>query len=166
MDYRIEQMDAFQIICKRKEVAKPDSALATESISSFWTECKTSGATERICRYFPENSKLKGLLGICFSSEMDANHFPYGIGVEYDGRSISDKDLEVFSIPAHTFAVFECHGKMPESFQNTYEKICTEFFPQSTKYEYANGIELEVYPSDNTGDPDYYCEIWIAVNEK
>ena len=29
---------------------------------------------------------MKGLLGICFSSELDAKQFSYGIGVEYDGR--------------------------------------------------------------------------------
>ena len=33
-------------------------------------------------------------------------------------------------------------------------------------YEYANGVELEVYPSANVKDPDYQCEIWIAVEPK
>lgn len=32
---------------------------------------------------------------------MDANRFPYGIGIEYDGRLISDNNLEVVTIP-HT----------------------------------------------------------------
>lgn len=27
-------------------------------------------------------------------------------------------------------------------------------------------IELEVYPSEKVDDPNYYCEIWIAVKEK
>ena len=51
-------------------------------------------------------------------------------------------------------------------FNETYKKICSEFFPQSDRYEYAHSVELEVYPSDKTDDPDYTCEIWIAVNEK
>ena len=55
---------------------------------------------------------------------------------------------------------------MPEAFVETYKKICSEFFPQSDKYEYAHGVELEVYPSDKVDDPNYTCEIWIAVNEK
>lgn len=37
---------------------------------------------------------------------------------------------------------------------------------QSTQYEYAENVELEVYSSQNTFDPNYQCEIWIAVNEK
>ena len=54
---------------------------------------------------------------------------------------------------------------MPDAFKKTYLQICSEFFPQSN-YEYGSGVELEVYPSDNVDDPEYYCEIWIAVNEK
>lgn len=46
------------------------------------------------------------------------------------------------------------------------EGIVTEFFPQSDRYEYSHGIELEVYPSDKVDDPNYTCEIWVAVNEK
>ena len=54
---------------------------------------------------------------------------------------------------------------MPEAFKTTYQRIVTEFFPQSN-YEYGNGVELEVYPSDKVDDPNYTCEIWIAVKEK
>lgn len=166
MDYRIEKSEAFKVIGKKQEVAKPQGADAAADISAFWAECGKSGIIQRICGYFPGEPKLKGLLGICFSSENEGNRFPYGIGVEYDGREITDDDLEVFEIPAHTYAVFTCKGKMPEAFSDTYAKIVTEFFPQSNLYEYAEGVEIEVYPSENVSDPDYSCEIRIAVNEK
>ena len=68
-------------------------------------------------------------------------------------------------IGAYTYAVFTCRGKMPDAFRETYKRICTEFFPQSN-YEYGQGVELEVYPSADTQNPDYTCEIWIAVKEK
>lgn len=55
---------------------------------------------------------------------------------------------------------------MPETFIETYRKIVSEFFPSSDRYEYAGGVEIEVYPSDKTDDPNYSGEIWIAVNEK
>ena len=51
---------------------------------------------------------------------------------------------------------------MPEAFQETYRRICGEFFLQSD-YEYAHGAELEVYPSADVENPDYECEVWIAV---
>ncbi len=166
MDYRIEKVKDFKIICKKKQVTKPENATATADISAFWDECGKDGSITKICGYLPKEPHFKGLLGICFSFDTEANKFPYGIGVEYDGRPISDDSLEVVDIPESTFVVFECRGKMPECFSDTYKKIVTEFFPQNPRYEYGQGVELEVYPSDDMDNPNYYCEIWIAVNEK
>ncbi len=166
MDYRIEKADAFKIVCKRQRVEKTENESATADISAFWAECQRNGATQKIISCFPENPKFKGLLGICFSGKMQNNSFPYGIGVEYDGRELLDDTLEIVEIPALTYAVFTCKGKMPDAFVETYRKIVSEFFPQNGRYEYGKGIELEVYPSDKVTDPDYTCEIWIAVKEK
>lgn len=165
MDYRIVKKDAFKIVCRRKKVTKPQGDTATADISAFWGECSADGTVPALCSYIPEKPTLDGLLGVCFSGDMDESGFPYGIGAEYNGAPVTDGKFEVIEIPAHTYAVFECRGKMPEAFKNTYTKICTEFFPQSG-YEYGCGVELEVYPSDDVSDPNYYCEIWIAVNEK
>lgn len=164
MDYRIEKKDALKIICKKKQVTKPQGDTATEDISSFWNECGKDGTIEDICRY-GRFDNLGGVLGICFSGEMADSGFPYGIGAEYSGAPIGETALEIVDIPAYTYAVFPCRGKMPEAFQKTYQQICTEFFPQSN-YEYGSGAELEVYPSADVSNPDYACEIWIAVNEK
>lgn len=165
MDYRIEKRDAFQVVCKRKRVDKPQSANATPDITALWKECGADGTMERLIACIPEHPVMKGLLGICFSSELNAKQFPYGIGVEYDGRKI-DGDLEVVTIPANTYAVFTSKGKMPDAFIETYHRIVTEFFPQSAQYEYAENVEFEVYSSADISDPNYHCEIRIAVNEK
>ena len=117
-----------------------------------------------ICKY-GRFDNLDGILGICFSNELADSGFPYGIGAEYNGEPITEDGFDVIEIPAQAYAVFQCRGQMPDAFKKTYMQICTEFFPQSN-YEYGSGIELEVYPSDNTNDPNYYCEIWIAVREK
>ena len=165
MDYRIEKRDAFQVVCKRKRVDKPQSANATPDITAMWQEYGANGTMGRLIACMPENPVMKGLLGICFSFELNAKQFPYGIGVEYDGRKVDD-DLEIVTIPANTYAVFTSKGKMPDAFIETYHKIVTEFFPQSAQYEYAENVEFEVYSSQDVSDPNYQCEIWIAVNEK
>lgn len=165
MDYRIEKRDAFRIICKKKHVNKPQGDTATADISAFWGEVNGSGMMEKLCKY-ANFDNLHGVLGICFSGEMADSGFPYGIGVEYNGKPVTDDGFDIVEIPAYTYAVFQCKGKMPDAFKDTYKKICTEFFPQSSTYEYGSGIELEVYPSADTQDPDYSCEIWIAVKEK
>ncbi|MDE6788765.1 MAG: AraC family transcriptional regulator [Ruminococcus sp.] len=165
MDYRIEKLEDFKVICKRKQVFKQDGMTATPDISAFWSECMENGTTQKLAEYIPENPNLKGLLGICFSGIVEENEFPYGIGCEYDGRPVNDSDFEIVDIPASTYAVFIIKGNMPDVFPETYKKIFTEFFPQSDKYEYGRGIELEVYPSADVDNPNYVCEVWIAVNE-
>lgn len=165
MDYRIEKRDAFKIICRKKQVHKPQGDTATADISKFWAECNADGTMERLCEY-ASFEHLHGILGICFSDELSDSAFPYGIGAEYNGKPITDDRFEIAEIPAYTYAVFQCRGIMPDAFKETYKKICTEFFPQSITYEYGSGIELEVYPSADVQNPDYVCEIWIAVNEK
>ena len=165
MDYRIVKRDSFQVVCKRKKVGKPQAANATRDITEMWQICGADGTMEKLVGCMPKNPVMKGLLGICFSSELDAKQFPYGIGVEYDGGKVDD-GLELVTIPANTYAVFTSKGKMPDAFIDTYNRIVTEFFPQSSKYEYAENIEFEVYSSADTQNPDYECEIWIAVKEK
>lgn len=165
MDYRIEKRDAFQVVCKRKRVGKPQSANGTPDITAMWQEYGANKTLDRLIALMPQNPVMKGLLGICFSAQLSEKQFPYGIGVEYDGRPV-DSDFEVITIPANTYAVFTSKGKMPDAFINTYHRIVTEFFPQSTQYEYAENVEFEVYASADTNDPNYQCEIWIAVNEK
>ena len=165
MDYRIEKRDAFKLICRKKQVNKPQGDTATADISAFWGECSSDGTMEKLCKYASFDN-LRGILGVCFSGEMANSGFPYGIGAEYNGAPLTDGGFDIVEIPAHTYAVFQCKGKMPDAFKETYKKICTEFFPQSSTYEYGNGIELEVYPSADVQNPDYTCEIWIAVKEK
>ncbi len=165
MDYRIEKRDAFKVICKKRQVNKPQGDTATADISGFWNEVNGSGVMEKLCKYASFDN-LHGVLGICFSGEIADSGFPYGIGAEYNGKPVKDDGFDIVEIPAYTYAVFQCKGQMPDAFKETYKKICTEFFPQSSTYEYGSGVELEVYPSADTQSPDYSCEIWIAVNEK
>ena len=105
---------------------------AVKEISDFWAECGKNGTTEKIISYFP-NKKIKGLLGISFSSELNGNKFPYGIAVEYDGREMEYADLEIVEIPAHTFVVFTCKGKMPDAFNQVYKKNRVIVFPSKHK---------------------------------
>ena len=164
MEYRIEKKQAAKIICRRREFTKPGDDYTNREIPEFWNECGRDGSIQKLCGYIKDSAQFKGLIGVCFSTEMTDSGFPYGIGAEYDGES-DPQDFEIVEIPAYTYAVFTVRGKMPDAFRETYRKICTEFFPQSG-YEYGNGVEIEVYPSADVQNPDYTCEIWIAVKPK
>ncbi|MCI6970275.1 MAG: AraC family transcriptional regulator [Oscillospiraceae bacterium] len=164
MEYRIEKKRAAKIIGRRREFTKPGDDYTNREIPEFWNECGRNGSIQKLCGYIKDSAQFKGLLGVCFSTEMTDSGFPYGIGAEYDGES-DPQDFEIVEIPAYTYAVFTVRGRMPDAFRETYRKICTEFFPQSG-YEYSNGVEIEVYPSADVQNPDYSCEIWIAVKPK
>lgn len=50
-------------------------------------------------------------------------------------------------------------------------KIFTEWLPALKEYEFAAGYCVEYYDDASkypkgTQDENYYCEIWIPVNEK
>ena len=165
MDYRIEKTGPIPIVCKRKEVAQPMGETASEDISAFWRDCTADGTIDRLEGYLPNAPALEGILGICFSGDQSEETFPYGIGAEYNGAPLSGDGLEVMELPAGAYAVFPCKGGMPEAYEKTYRQICTEFFPQSG-YEYGGCVEIEVYPDGDPRDPNYTCEIWVAVKEK
>lgn len=51
MDYRIEKKQAFQLVCKKKYVNKPQGDTATADISAFWNECTNDGTMQKLCKY-------------------------------------------------------------------------------------------------------------------
>ena len=161
MDYRIEKKEAFDIVVRKKNFAKPGEQTGKE-IPAFWGESHADGTIRELIGYIPKEDVF-GLMGIS-RYDMEAPDFCYGIGVSYAGGEIADKTLCIERIPAHTYVVFKCVGKMPQAFQELYRYICTEFFPTSTYM--PCGVEIESYPSDDVQNPDYTCELWIAVEKK
>lgn len=166
MDYRIENKEAFDVVLRKQRFPKAHE-ITTREISKFWAKCSADGTIPAICKYIPENNIFgKCIIGVSFDADpnMPNTDFPYGIGANYNGEKITEDYLTAERIPAQTYAVFKCVGKMPEAFSKVYKYICTEFFPAS-EYEPA-GTEIECYPSADTQNPDYTCEIWISVRKK
>ncbi len=87
MEYRIEKKQAAKIICRRREFTKPGDDYTNREIPEFWNECGRDGSIQKLCGYIKDSAQFKGLLGVCFSTEMTDSGFPYGIDAEYDGES-------------------------------------------------------------------------------
>lgn len=165
MNYRIETKGAFQIICKKKQVSCK-AELTAEEVSCFWQECSTNGIIPGLCKYIPENNIFPNcIVGASFGKDASDTEFPYAIGAHYNGMPVDEADLTVEEIPAHTYVVFPCVGKMPEAFQKLYKQIYSEFFPTS-EYQPCGGTDFEAYPSAHVTNPNYTCEIWVAVEKK
>ncbi len=165
MDYRIETQKAFKLVMKRKKVSGKQELTAAE-ISEFWRQCGTDGTIQALCKYIPEDNIFKDcIVGACFGKDASDKEFPYAIGAMYNGKPVEEADFIVEEIPAHTYVVFPCVGKMPEAFQKLYQQIYSEFFPAS-EYQPCGGTDFEAYPSADVTSPDYRCEIWVAVEKK
>lgn len=165
MNYRIETKGAFPMICKKRRVSSK-AELTPEEISRFWRDCNEDGTIAALCQYIPEDNLFPDcVVGASFGKDASDKEFPYAIGACYNGNPVTDAGLTVETIPAHTYIVFPCVGKMPEAFQKLYQRIYSEFFPAS-EYRPCGGTDFEAYPSADVTNPDYACEIWVAAEKK
>lgn len=163
MDYRIEKREAFQVIARRAKY-EVGGEIGHEQISATWVECTQDGTIETLASYLDGRDSLHGgVLGISFADCREGG-FDYALGVLYEGGRVPE-GLTLEDVPAGTWAVFPCTGKMPEAFRELWKKIYTEFFP-SGSYQPAGGMCIEVYPSAYIDREDYCCEIWLSVEEK
>jgi len=73
------------------------------------------------------------------------------------------KDLSALEIQAGDWAVFESVGPFPQTMQNIWARIYSEWFPTSG-YEHRRGPELVWCEKRDITLPDFRCQIWIPVS--
>ncbi|MBS4535092.1 AraC family transcriptional regulator [Clostridium sp. D2Q-14] len=74
-------------------------------------------------------------------------------------------DFEQLEVPASTWAVFESVGPFPNTLQNIWGRIYSEWFP-SSNYEIAEGPEILWNEDKDLTSPNFRSEIWIPVLKK
>ncbi|RIW28039.1 AraC family transcriptional regulator [Bacillus salacetis] len=73
--------------------------------------------------------------------------------------------LASLKVPASTWAVFEVEGPFPDTLQNVWGRIYSEWFP-SAPFEQAEGPEILWNEQKDITAPDFKSEIWIPVSKK
>jgi len=68
-------------------------------------------------------------------------------------------------VAASTWAVFEAIGPFPETYQNVWGRIYSEWFPSSS-YEQKGGPEILWNESKAASAPNYRSKIWIPVMKR
>lgn len=165
IQYRIEHMNAFPIICKKLKASSSEEAPAIQ-ISRFWRSCIEDGTIDHLCTYLHKDNIFKdNIVGVSFGTVDKDSEEPYAIGAHYNGKPIEEEDLSVVMIPAQMYVVFPIVGKMPDAFNDLYQKIYGEFFLTSD-VQVCNGVEFEAYPSPNISDESYEWELWLPVEKK
>lgn len=162
MDYKIIEKKAFDIIEKVETHSVEDSANA-KSIPEFWSRSHQDGTVKTLMNVTTDRTFI---FGVCYGNlPENAKTFDYSIAATYAKDAVVPEGFRRNTIPARTWAVFECKGAMPNAIQDLWHKIVSEFFPTSI-YKPTYEMDIEAYSEGNMGDPDYYSEIWIPVVKK
>lgn len=73
--------------------------------------------------------------------------------------------FDELEIDAGTWAIFESVGPFPETLQNVWGRIYSEWFPASG-YETVKGPEILWNESKDTDNPKYRSENWIPIKKR
>lgn len=163
MNYRIEEKEPFQIIGITKRVPIVFNGV-NEEIASMWKSLNPEAI-----------QTLKSLSNIEPTGIISAStNFSEGRMEEkgeldhYIGVATTKDCPEQFAqleVAASTWAIFEAIGPFPDTLQNVWGRIYSEWFP-SSNYELAEGPEILWNEQKDTSSPNFKSEIWIPVLKK
>lgn len=162
MNYRIVEKGPFKVVGFKKrvtiifegvnpEIAKMTALLTPEIVAQLkaMSNVEPIGIISASVNFSESRMEEKG--------ELD--HY---IGVATSHNEVSDFD--VLNVEAGTWAVFESVGPFPETLQNVWGRIYSEWFP-SSGYEAVVGPEILWNENPDTTNPNYRSEIWIPVKK-
>ncbi len=162
MNYRIVEKEAFSIVGLKKrvplifegvnpEIAGMWQSLTPEMIQQLksLSNIEPSGiisASTNFSERATENSELDHYIGAATINECPEN-------------------MSQLKVEASTWAVFEAVGPFPETLQNVWGRIYSEWFPSSS-YEQTEGPEILWNADKDTTSPTFRSEIWVPVKKK
>lgn len=163
MNYRIEEKEAFHIVGIKERVpiifhgVNPKIAAMWESLND-----ETVRKLKELSNVTPLGL-LSASLNFSEGRMEEKGQLDHYIGVATT-KDCPD-DLVQLEVPAGTWAVFEAVGPFPETLQNVWGRIYSEWFP-SSNYEQVEGPEILWNEHKNVTSPTFKSEIWIPVLKK
>ena len=156
MNYRIEKREPFRIV----GISKPLKGNIEENfmvVPQMWQEAAMTGLLPKLAMMM--NQQPMGILGI--SACNDQEEWKYFIAASTSAPA--PEELEEYTVPAFTWAIFSGEGVCPQAIQELEQRIVLEWLPASG-YEYDNGPDIEVYLNPDPSQSKF--EVWIPVVKK
>ncbi len=163
MNYRIVEKESFKVVGFKKrvpiifngvnpEISKMYEMLTPEIISDLkmLSDIEPFGFISASANFSEGRMDEKG--------ELD--HY-IGVATASNDTTIYDE----LKIDAGTWAVFESVGPFPNTLQDIWGRIYSEWFP-SSGYEAMEGPEILWHESKDMSNPKYRSEIWIPIIKK
>lgn len=163
MNYRIEEKEAFHIVGIKERVPIIFHGV-NPKIAAMW-----ESLNDETIRKLKELSNVTplGLLSasVNFSEGRmeEKGQLDHYIGVATT-KDCPDHLVQL-EVPAETWAVFEAVGPFPDTLQDVWGRIYSEWFP-SSNYEQVEGPEILWNEHKNVTSPTFKSEIWIPVLKK
>ncbi len=163
MNYKIVEKEGFRIAGIRKRVAIQFHGV-NEEISEMYKMLTPDliGRLKALSDQEPHGI-ISASINFSEGRMEEKGELDHYIGVATSLEIPSD--LEVLEVKKGTFAVFESVGPFPETLQDIWGRIYSEWFPASG-YESVEGPEILWHESPDTSKSDYRSEIWIPVKVK
>jgi AraC family transcriptional regulator len=163
MNYRIVEKEQFKLVGFKKRVpiifegVNPEIAKMTELLTpEVITQLKAISNVEPTGIISATTNFSEGRM----EEKGESDHY-IGVATTSDETA----EFDVLKVDASTWAVFESVGPFPETLQNVWGRIYSEWLP-SSGYEVVEGPEILWNESPDTGNPKYRSEIWIPVKKK
>lgn len=162
MNYRIEEKEAFRIVGIKKRVPIIFNGVNPE-IAAMW-----QSLNEQLILQLKQLSNVApvGLLSAStnfsegrMEEQGELDHY---IGVAT--TSECPEHLSRLEVAATSWAVFTAVGPFPQTLQEIWGRIYSEWFPSSI-YEQVEGPELLWNESKDVTSPTFKSEIWIPVRK-
>lgn len=159
MNYRIEQKAGFRIVGIMKRVPLIYTGV-NPAIDAMWhgLDADMIATLKALSNVVPT-----GIISAStnFSEgRLDGGELDHYIGVATTKEHPAS--LARLEVPASTWAVFESVGPFPETLQNIWGRIYSEWFPSSS-YTQVAGPEILWNENYDVSSPTFRSEIWIPV---
>lgn len=163
MNYRIEEKEGFRIIGIKKRVPIIFNGVNPE-IAAMWQSLtvETINKLKELSNIDPMGL-ISGSVNFSEGRMEEKGELDHYIGVATT-KECPD-NLSQLEVPPSTWAVFEVVGPFPDTLQNVWGRIYSEWFP-SSNYEQTKGPEILWNESRDVTSPTFKSEIWIPVIKK
>ncbi|MFG2984070.1 GyrI-like domain-containing protein [Streptomyces sp. NPDC048258] len=158
MQYKVVEKDAFKVVGKKARVPLVHEG-ANPAIAEF-VRGIGQDTVRRIAGLSDQDPE--GIVSV--SDDLDPSRAE-GTELDYYHAVVTSaadvaQDLDVLSVPAGTWAVFENSGPFPQALQHLWRDVFTQWFP-SNPYESRPGPEILRVRPDGSGEAE--AALWIPV---
>ncbi|KAA0763231.1 MULTISPECIES: AraC family transcriptional regulator [Bacillus] len=163
MNYRIKEKEPFRIIGITKRVPIVFNGV-NEEIASMWKSLNPESIqTLKSLSNMEPNGIISASTNFSEGRMEEKGELDHYIGVATTKNCPAQ--FAQLEVTASTWAIFEAVGPFPETLQNVWGRIYSEWFP-SSNYELAVGPEILWNEQKDVSSPNFKSEIWIPILKK